>query len=116
MHCKDPSGFHDALGLARSAALEGIWVANRSPYHAPSVDDSEEGITETSRNAFEASVVLSASDSKGDHGAFARQLADTPKTSSGGEDGAEWSRGENIAGEFVSELIAEILFAPFSNG
>ncbi len=42
MYDKDPSGFHEALGLARSAALEQIWAPHRSPDYTPSSEESEQ--------------------------------------------------------------------------
>lgn len=115
MYDKDPSGFHAALGLARSAALEGLWAANRSPDYAPSGDESEQGLTESSRKAREANVVLSNPGSNAHHDAFASQLTDTSKSPNEPEAGAKWSYGDEIAGEFVCNLIVETLFAPFTN-
>lgn len=89
MYEKDPSGFHDALGLARSAALEGIWGPHRSPDHTPASDDSEQG--------------------------SAGQLANDPEFSDGQETGSERSLGEKIIDDVGGGLIDGILDALFSN-
>lgn len=79
MYDKDPSGFHDAMGLARSAALEHIRAPHRSPDHAPASDDSEQG--------------------------SAGQLANDPKFSEGQEAGSEQSLGEKISDIFWIGLV-----------
>lgn len=70
MYDKGPSGFHEALGLSRSAALEQIWAPHRSPDYATSGDESEQG--------------------------SAGQLTNDPKFSEGQETGPERSLGEKI--------------------
>ena len=89
MYEKDPSGFHDALGLARSAALEHIRAPHRSPDHTPASDDSEQG--------------------------SAGQLANDPEFSDGQETGSERSLGEKIIDDVGGGLIYGILNALFPN-
>ncbi|MCM5555261.1 hypothetical protein [Pleomorphomonas sp. NRK KF1] len=89
MYEKDPSGFHDALGLARSAALEHIRAPHRSPEHTPASDDSEQG--------------------------SAGQLTNNPEFSDGQETGSERSLGEKISDGIEFGLIDGILDALFSN-
>lgn len=79
MYEKDPSGFNEALGLARSAALEHIRAPHRSPEHTPASDDSEQG--------------------------SAGQLANDPKFSEGQEAGSERSLGEKINNIFWIGLV-----------
>jgi hypothetical protein len=92
MYDKDPSGFHEALGLARSAALEQIWAAHRSSDYAPSGDESEQG--------------------------SAGQLTNDPRFSEGQETGSKRSLGEKIIDDMGFALfdgITDALLAPFTN-
>lgn len=88
MYDKDPSGFHEALGLARSAALEQIWAPHRGPDCAPESDESEQG--------------------------SAGQLTD-PKFSDGQETGSKRSFGEKIIDDLGTGLLDGITDALFSN-
>lgn len=89
MYDKDPSGFHDALGLARSAALEQIWAPHRGPDYAPSGDEPEEG--------------------------SAGELTNDPKFSDGQETGSKQSFGERIIDDLGTGLLDGITDALFSN-
>ncbi|WP_026792242.1 hypothetical protein [Pleomorphomonas oryzae] len=89
MYDKDPSGFHEALGLSRSAALEQIWAPHRSPDYAPGSDESEQ-----------VSV---------------GQLTNDPKFSEGQEAGSKRSLGEKIIDDMAYSLFDGITDALFSN-
>ena len=89
MYDKDPSGFHEASGLARSAALEEIWAPHRSPHYAPSDEELERG--------------------------SASQLADASKVSEGQETGSKRSLGEKIIDDMAFALFDGILNALFLN-
>ena len=88
MYEKDPSGFNEALGLARSAALEHIRAPHRSPEHTPASDDSEQGA--------------------------AGQLVNDPKFSEGQEAGSERSLGEKIIDDVAYSLFDGIIDALLS--
>lgn len=83
MYDKDPSGFHEALGLSRSAALEQIWAPHRSHDSAPSGEESEQG--------------------------SAGQLTNDPKFSEGQETGSERSFGEKII-DILKAGLAGLLY------
>ncbi|CAI9417050.1 hypothetical protein ANOBCDAF_03878 [Pleomorphomonas sp. T1.2MG-36] len=88
MYEKDPSGFNEALSLARSAALEHIRAPHRSAEHTPASDDSEQG--------------------------SAGQLTNDPKFSEGQEAGSERSLGEKIIDHMAYSLFDGIIDALFS--
>lgn len=104
------------LGHGAVPTQEEIKAANRSPYYVPSGDESDQAFAESFRRVREAHDILSDPESKARYDGIASQFTDVPKFSSGWEDGAEWSYGEEIAGDFVGALIVEIRLAPFSNG
>ncbi|MCM5557556.1 hypothetical protein [Pleomorphomonas sp. JP5] len=89
MYEKDPSGFHEALGLARSAALEHIRAPHRNFDYAPSGDEPEQG--------------------------SAGQLTKAPEFSDGQETGSKRSLGEKIIDGIGFGLIYGILNALFPN-
>ncbi|MCM5555259.1 hypothetical protein [Pleomorphomonas sp. NRK KF1] len=89
MYEKDPSGFHDALGLARSAALEHIRAPHRNSDCAPESDESEQGSVGQPSNA--------------------------PNFSEGQEAGSNRSLGEKVIDDMAVSLLDGVMDALFSN-